>query len=128
MFAIFVLLGLLIVFVLFFPAVGSHPGGPNARAMAEVTAIAYAAKAYRIEFGSFPTGSPVQIAATLSGQNSNRIVFVELQRKSIGPDGQFIDAWGQAYALTFPSASNVVVRSSGEDKVFGTSDDIEAKR
>jgi len=127
-FAVFVLLGLLIVFVLFFPAIDHHPDVPVLRAMTEATAIATATKAYHIEYGAFPTGSPAQIAATLSGQNSNHIVFIEMQRKSIGSDGQFIDPWGQAYALAFDGGTNVIVRSAGKDKVFGTPDDVEAER
>ena len=118
------LVGLLIVFVLFFPAIGSHSGASVPRARVEVASIAMAAKTYWIKYGSFPTGTLAEIAATLSGQNSNGIVFIERQKRSIRPDGEFIDPWGRPYAITFPSATTVVVRSAGRDKVFETADDI----
>jgi len=125
-YAVVVLLGLLVAFALLFPAFDHHPALP--RVNREVYSIVIAARAYRNEYGSFPTGSTVQIAAALSGQNPRQIVFIELPRKSIGPDGQFIDPWGVPYSVVYSSDSNVVVKSAGKDKIFGTADDIDSEK
>jgi hypothetical protein len=126
-FAVVILLGLLIILGLFFPLSMDHHPAQVSQVVREISSIAIAAKAYHLEYGFSPTGSPVQIAAALSGQNPKKIVFIEMPGKSIGSDGQFIDPWGMPYSIVFSSESNVVVRSAGKDRTFKTGDDIESE-
>ena len=123
-YAVLGLIGLLVVRGLFFPVI-SHPPGHSltARAYIMEEAIVTGAKAYRMEYDSFPTGSTAQITAALSGNNPRHIFFIDLSPSRV-VDGQIIDEWGTPYSITFPTASNVVVRSAGKDKIFGTADDI----
>jgi type II secretory pathway pseudopilin PulG len=125
-YGVIALIALLIIAVLLVLGIQDHHDTSFGRAMAEATTIAMATRAYHTEYGSFPTGSPVQIAASLSGQNPRHIVFITMRSKSIDSSGQFIDPWGRPYAIAITGQTNVVVKSAGKDEVFGTTDDIEA--
>ena len=127
---IYAVVGLIIFFVVFivkYTTIGSHPVeySPTARAYAAELFIVTGLKAYRIEYGSFPKGSTAQITAALSGKNLQHMVFIEPSEQFIRVvDGQIIDPWGTPFSITVPTETNVVVRSAGWDKIFGTADDI----
>lgn len=94
----------------------------------EAALIVQAANDYRAEYGSFPTGTLNQIETLLSGENPKRIVFVALPPTAGTPKGRFVDPWGTAYSIAFPSESNVTVKSAGKDRILGTPDDIEFQK
>jgi hypothetical protein len=125
--AIGILILAAIVFLVW-PALREGPGPmPNTLATSELAALRVANEAYRLEFGQFPTGTISQMCLTLGGQNPRQIVFVEFPTDRIQPDGAFRDPWGSPYQMVFPTPSNVVARSAGKDKTWGTGDDIERK-
>ena len=97
------------------------------RVRCDLTAFRYACLAYRREYGSFPTGSQERIVAALSGKNDRKILFLEVPEHEGSATNLWLDPWGSPYQVMFLSPSNVVTRSAGRDKMWGTADDIERK-
>ena len=116
-----------IVFVVW-TALHEGPGPkPNTRVVSELASLCVASKAYRTEFGHFPTGSVSEACVALAGQNPHQIVFIEFPPDRVQSDGAFLDPWGSPYRMTFATPTNVIASSAGRDGAWGTQDDIERR-
>lgn len=121
--AIFMLAALVL---LVWPALRQGPGPkPNTLVALELASLRVAAKAYRVEFGQFPTGNMSQVCVALAGHNPRQIIFIEFPPDQIQPGGAFLDPWGSPYRIEFPTPTNVIASSAERDQVYGTDDDIE---
>jgi RNA polymerase sigma factor (sigma-70 family) len=94
----------------------------NKRAQQELNQLCGASEMYRLDTGHFPTGNISQICLELSGKSGQKIMDFPADR--MRADGVYLDPWGSAYDIVFPTAVNVVARSSGQDRAWGTVDDV----
>jgi RNA polymerase sigma factor (sigma-70 family) len=94
----------------------------NKRAQQELNQLCGASEMYRLDTGHFPTGNISQICLELSGKSGQKIMDFPADR--MRADGAYLDPWGSAYDIVFPTAVNVVARSSGKDGAWGTADDV----
>jgi hypothetical protein len=78
---------------------------------------------YRQTFGSYPTGENSNIVSKLAGNNSQKTIFLNY-RRSVEHPNEMVDPWGTPYQIEFSRQTNFIVRSAGQDKIFGTKDDI----
>ena len=109
---------------LLFPA-KTHPElhAPTAHSHVEVMCLSCALKAYRVEYGAWPTGDQALIVKTLTGNNPQKITFMKVLVKSLNQKGEFVDPWSTPYAISF-SNDEPRVSSAGPNRQFGDQDDI----
>jgi len=84
-----------------------------------------ASRAYKAEYGSYPSGGPREVVSALAGNNPHSIVFLKLSESFLGLAGEPIDLWKTPFQLV--RASDIEppqLISAGPDKVFGTRDDV----
>jgi hypothetical protein len=89
-----------------------------------------ALKLYRQEYGGFPSGDNAAVVRALNGANPRKMVFLPSPRRSFSSEcptvvlsqGQAVDAWNTP--LRFHLKERLRIESAGEDRTFGTSDDI----
>jgi RNA polymerase sigma factor (sigma-70 family) len=94
----------------------------NKRAQQELKQLCVASEVYRLDTGHFPTGNISQICLELSGKSGQKLMDFPADR--MRADGAYLDPWGAAYEIVFPTAVNVIARSSGKDRAWGTVDDV----
>ena len=92
--------------------------------MAKVSDLANGFEKYKMTYQDYPSGDQVLVCKKLSGDNSQRIVFVSIQTDSINTNGEYLDPWGIPFGFAFPATNSFVISSAGQDKIFGTKDDI----
>jgi len=109
------------------PNFGSKSNSLNTLTKSDLNCIKSACLAYRSEFGAFPTGTVTVIFHLLSGSNTRNLMFIDINSAHVTTNGVMTDPWHTPYSVFFPDATNVVVRSAGKDKIFGTQDDIEKR-
>jgi hypothetical protein len=97
---------------------------PQLNAEAEQAALITSVSTYKNKYGRYPQGSNQDILAELQGKRSRSLIFIELPSRAIDASGNFLDPWGNAYLFEFPNKDTAVVRSSGRDRKYFTSDDI----
>ncbi len=85
---------------------------------AEVDNLFEAFHQYKTHVGSYPTGTPVQIAkALLEGQNPKRIIILAVKKAEVNSKGEIIDPWGTPLKIYFEN-NEVLIRSAGPNKQF----------
>jgi type II secretory pathway pseudopilin PulG len=97
------------------------------RARVELAQLRTACRAYRADVGAFPSGSVYAVCQALSGNGWKTIPYIERYPKQDATDGTFLDPWGTPYRFNFLNPTNPVIRSAGEDRTWGTKDDIEGE-
>lgn len=80
---------------------------------------------YRERYGAFPTGEDnSQIVNALTGNNPERLAFIDRTHPAISASGELLDRWGTAFVFHFMSHDALEIRSAGPDRELYTSDDL----
>jgi hypothetical protein len=87
----------------------------------EISALGGAIETYKGTYDVYPEGDGAMIFKRLSGDNPQKIKFMNAPLSSIGRAG-FLDSWGTPYSITV--TNGVVIASAGKDKIFGSKDDL----
>jgi hypothetical protein len=81
--------------------------------------------AYRTIFQQNPVaGENWELVEALTGKNSYNLVFIDPAHPAINADGELVDRWDVPYRFHPISAVHMEISSAGEDRQFGTNDDI----
>lgn len=122
---VLILLGLLIA-LLMFPRVGQGiSAGPRVQAKSDVTQIVGAVETYQSEYGQFSSREARKVIRALRGENSRKTVFLEIDPNRLSEIGDFLDPWGEPYAI-FVSEAGVRAYSFGRNRrdEMGGGDDV----
>lgn len=85
---------------------------------AEVDNLFNAFHQYRTHVGSYPTGTPAEIAkALLEGANPKKIIIVAVKKADLNSKGEIVDPWGTPLKIYFAN-NEVIIRSAGPNKQF----------
>lgn len=105
--------------LLFWMQSKSHLGTPAREFLADAKDLTTALQEYRKFVGSYPSGSAVDIANALSGQNdsSKKVLVLASSLKKRNPKGEIIDPWGTPIQFYF-SQGNILLRSAGPNRRF----------
>jgi type II secretory pathway pseudopilin PulG len=103
---------------LLFPSISldTNRHRPYAEARSFVIALHNATKTYATEYGSPVSGSPVQILATLRGNNPRSIVFFDTAPSRFNAQGELIDPWGTPYRFDLSNPKQPRVWSCGPNR------------
>jgi hypothetical protein len=118
------------IILLLLGAVLTGTGGPGlaayrAEAAQQLDSIKTACLNYQSEYNKLPeTSENYRLVAILCGDNMRKIQFLYVKPPDLNPNREMIDPWKTPFRITFDSGSNVHVISAGQDKIFGTADDI----
>ena len=100
-----------------------HPAG-RASAAAMMMALNTAAENYMTDSGPFPKNLDNHIFwADVSGADSGK-VYMSFKTNQQNDKGEIIDPWGTPLRIWYISDNQIGMRSAGNDKTFGTQDDI----
>ena len=72
---------------------------------------------YKAFFKHYPTGSPAEISAALSGQAEGKVVIFATANSKKNDKGEIVDTWGTPIQFYF-SHDSVMIRSAGPNKVW----------
>jgi len=97
---------------------------PNALCRLELMDIKDALEGYVNRYEGYPTGTQSQIVKTLCGNNPHRYEFLDTHILKFNSLEECLDPWGTPLAINFSSTSSFVISSAGQDKRWGTKDDI----
>jgi hypothetical protein len=116
-FFVFLLLAMLIP--------GHGRGGAIKKAMCgiELSDLKTALNAYHDKYSDFPVGENSNIVRMLTGNNPQKIIFLNFRRSAEHPN-EVVDPWETPYQIQFFQETNFIIRSAGEDKIFGNADDF----
>lgn len=89
----------LIIVGTLFPEPSGGERTKRAQARVETAQLATALTAYHTEYSRPLEGELPHILTTLAGDNPRKIVFMELNPKSLNAKGEFVDPWGTPYKL-----------------------------
>ena len=82
-------------------------------------------RAYRDEFGGFPTGEDnPQFLNAMAGGNPGAIWFLPRPHPRIDAEGRLLDPWGAPYFFHAVSRDYLEIRSAGPDRELFTGDDL----
>ncbi len=98
------------------------PATPEVRTQVEQVALLI--RDFRNTLHQNPIGDNQEITACLLGQNLKQIKFEIPSGSIINEKQELCDNWGTPYFFHQLSASEMEVRSAGEDKTLWTADDI----
>lgn len=80
---------------------------------------------YRERYGGFPTGEDnAAFVNALTGNNPQRLAFLDRSHPSINPRGELVDRWGKPFFFHLQSRESLEVRSAGPDGELYTADDL----
>ena len=72
---------------------------------------------YKAFFKHYPTGTPAEISAALSGQAEGKVVIFATANAKKNDKGEIVDTWGTPLQFYF-SHDAVMIRSAGPNKVW----------
>jgi hypothetical protein len=88
---------------------------------AEVDNLFDAFHQYRTHVGSYPSGTPAEIAkALLEGANPKKVIIIAVKKANLNPKGEIVDPWGTPLKIYFAN-NEVLIRSAGPNKQFDDS-------
>jgi len=97
----------------------------NAQAKQDAAYLAYACKAYHMEYGAYPAASEqTEILKILAENNQRHIAFIERTEKNTSNTGTFDDPWGTPYVFDLRDLFNPIVFSAGPDRRPHSDDDV----
>lgn len=80
---------------------------------------------YRERYGGFPTGEDNQaFVNALTGNNPQRLAFIDRNHPAINLDGKLVDRWGAPFFFHLESRDSLQIRSAGPDRELYTADDL----
>ena len=87
--------------------------------LADSDELINALQSYRKFVGSFPSGTSIDIANTLSGQNDSnkKVLLIANSLKKRNPKGEIIDPWGTSIQFFF-AQNTIAIRSAGPNRTF----------
>jgi hypothetical protein len=101
---------------------GGRPG-KNTICRLELSGLRTALTTYHEKYYDYPTGENSNIVRILSGDNPQKIVFLNFRRSAKHPN-EMVDPWETPYQIEFLQQTNFIIHSAGKDKIFGDADDI----
>jgi hypothetical protein len=95
--------------------------------------VSRAIDAFWSEYERFPAGTNEEIFASLLGQNTRQIVFLDFAPEFLNETGELVDPWGRPFRVTVDEdRGSARVQSAGPDGIFGgasgKSDDYDSAR
>ena len=88
---------------------------------AEVDNLFDAFHQYKTHVGSYPSGTPAEIAkALLEGNNPKKIIILAVKKAELNAKGEIVDPWGTPLKIYFAN-NEVLIRSAGPNKQFDDS-------
>ncbi len=80
---------------------------------------------YRERYGGVPTGEDnAAFVNALTGNNPQRLAFLDRHHSSINARGELLDRWGTPFVFHLQSRDQIEVRSAGPDRKLYTGDDL----
>lgn len=80
---------------------------------------------YRERYGGVPTGEDnATFVNALTGNNPQRLAFLERHHPAINVRGELLDRWGTPFVFHLQSRDQIEVRSAGPDRELYTADDL----
>jgi len=75
--------------------------------------------------GEVPVSSEnYRLVQIFTGNGSDKNSYFTPNSRTVNANHEFIDGWGTPLRISFVSKDNILIRSAGPDKIFGTPDDI----
>lgn len=96
----------------------------SGRFQAESTCMWMALSNYVHVYGNISSSNNATVLAAITGQNSNRVVFLMVKTNRINPLGEYIDHWKTPYQLQVTTDVSFIIRSAGRNRLFGDEDDL----
>jgi len=94
------------------------------RTAAMIQALQIAGVAYAGDNGPFPKSLDNHMFwRDISGADSGK-VYMPFRTSQVNEKGEIIDSWGTPLRIRYISGQEISIDSAGNDKVFGTQDDI----
>ena len=115
---------LLVVLYLFTPILaGGHRDNASVTRLEEAQ-LADAINLYANALKQYPAGENASVTKALLGENPQHLIFLNLDANSTNQQGEVIDLWNTPYKITFNFTNSFTISSAGNDRVFGSTDDI----
>lgn len=92
--------------------------------LSDIDQIQTALRSYHQEYETYPSGSPAEIASSLFGGNSRKLILLDPSVFITDMNGQILDYWKNPFKITVVEAYTPKVYSAGKDRIFGNTDDI----
>ena len=96
----------------------------NVKCRAEILNIATGIEKYRATYQEYPSREIPALCKQLAGDNPQKLVLAAIKASSVNTNGELVDIWEMPYQIQFLQQTNFIIHSAGEDKIFGTADDI----
>lgn len=95
-----------------------HQDRPVRQFNAEVDNLFDAFQQYKLHVGTYPSGTPAEIAkALLEGNNPKKIIIVAVKKADLNNKGEIVDPWGTPLKIYFGN-NEMMIRSAGPNKQF----------
>ena len=93
----------------------------------EAEAVALNLRHFGQRFGGNPVGTNAEIVKVLNGGNPQGVRYLPQEALRLNAQGELLDHFGTPYFFHQMSATEMEVRSAGEDRLLWTADDIVVK-
>lgn len=105
-------------------AVARSLGNPQGSAEQDIQTLQNLFESYRRVMGKNPTGLNFEIVQALSGANLKRYAVLPPDLPGINAKGELMDRWGTPYFFHCLTDDIIEIQSAGQDRLFGSADDI----
>jgi hypothetical protein len=109
------------------PAAVPARGAPR-DATIEVNKVRHMISDYHTLMGENPVGTNAEIMQAVMGGNRHQAVLGPPEGQNLNEQGELVDQWGTPFFFHQLSADHMEIYSAGPDKIFGTADDIVARK
>ncbi|MEZ5385129.1 MAG: hypothetical protein R3F13_06400 [Prosthecobacter sp.] len=93
----------------------------------EAESVARNLRHFGQRFGGNPVGTNAEIVKVLNGGNPQGVRYLPQEALRLNAQGELLDHFGTPYFFHQMSATEMEVRSAGEDRLLWTADDIVVK-
>tara|TARA_R110002096_G_scaffold74283_8_gene176111 strand:+ start:386 stop:1084 length:699 start_codon:yes stop_codon:yes gene_type:complete len=98
---------------------------PNQDPVEDIQILNSAVGAYRRIFRENPiAGENREVVEALTGKNPYQLMLIDPSHPAINADGELVDRWKVPYRFHPISRDHMEIQSAGQDKQFGTGDDV----
>lgn len=103
---------------------GADPTSEMARTLDKIAAFDAVYQAYKREFGSYPPVTEnFRVVKIFQGENPRQKEFFAFKNGDLNVNGEVVDGWETPFRFDYEEGAPVIL-SAGEDRVFGTDDDM----